>query len=295
MKEKMNLPKLTFERARSICIVETLAKLGQFPSRIAEKEAWFHSPLQSEMQASFKVSLKLNRWYDHGLGTGGNGMDLILAIKKCSVKQVLEFLSNEQHSFSFQQQILKREGASKIEVFEVKPLQHPGLIQYLGSRRISVAIAEYYCKEVWYRFKGKHYFALGLQNNQGGWELRNKYFKGSISPKSYTYLKTHSDRLVLLEGMFDFLSLAELFTGELIHSDILVLNSLAFLQLITPHFKIYREVDLYLDNDQPGNKYSNELIQEHRNVKNKSNLFRGYKDLNEKLVSIRSTRNELNK
>ena len=291
----MNLPRLTCERARSICIVEILAKLGHFPSRIAEKEAWYLSPLRSETQASFKVSLKLNRWYDHGIGTGGNGLDLIVVMKSCSVKQALEFLSNEGDLFSFQQPILKKRTASGIEVFEVKPIQHPGLVQYLGSRRISISIAEHYCKEVWYRLKGKQYFALGLQNYEEGWELRNKYFKGSSSPKSYTYLKTHSDRLILLEGMFDFLSLAELFPGELKNSDMVVLNSLAFLQQITPHFKNYKEVHLYLDNDKPGNKNRKKLLLDYKNTKDRSYIFRGYKDLNEKLISTRRTRKELKK
>ncbi len=291
----MNLPRLTCERARSICILEILAKLGHFPSRIAEKEAWYLSPLRSETQASFKVSLKLNRWYDHGIGTGGNGLDLIVVMKSCSVKQALEFLSNEGDLFSFQQPILKKRTASGIEVFEVKPIQHPGLVQYLGSRRISISIAEHYCKEVWYRLKGKQYFALGLQNYEEGWELRNKYFKGSSSPKSYTYLKTHSDRLILLEGMFDFLSLAELFPGELKNSDIVVLNSLAFLQQITPHFKNYKEVHLYLDNDKPGNKNRKKLLLDYKNTKDRSYIFRGYKDLNEKLISTRRTRKELKK
>ncbi|WP_298245912.1 toprim domain-containing protein [uncultured Christiangramia sp.] len=291
----MNLPRLTCERARSICIMETLAKLGHFPSRIAEKEAWFLSPLRSETQASFKVSLILNRWYDHGIGTGGNGLDLIVAIQKCSVKEALEFLSNKQDSFSFQQPILKKNTASKIEVFEVKPIQHPGMIQYLESRGISLLTAEQYCEEVWYEFKGKQYFALGLQNNAEGWELRNKYFKGSSSPKTYTYLETNSDHLILLEGMFDLLSLAELFPDELINSDIAILNSLAFLQRITPHFKNYKEVHLYLDNDLPGNKNRKKLLQDYKNTKDRSELFQGYKDLNEKLILTGKTRKELNK
>ncbi|MDR5591332.1 toprim domain-containing protein [Christiangramia sediminicola] len=286
---------MTCERARNLSIVKTLASSGHFPSRIAEKEAWFLSPLRSETQASFKVSLKLNRWYDFGIGTGGNGLDLIVAMNKCSVKQALEFLSNEQEFFSFHQQNLKRKTASNIVVFEVKPIQHPGLIQYLGIRRISISIAEHYCKEVWYRLNGKQYFALGLQTNKGGWELRNKYFKGSNSPKSYTYLKTNSDRLILLEGMFDLLSLAELFPKELEDSDIIVLNSLAFLQQITPHFKNYREVNLYLDNDQAGNKNKKLLFQNYKNTKDRSELFQEYKDLNEKLVSIRSTRKKIKK
>ncbi|MCB7482074.1 toprim domain-containing protein [Christiangramia sediminis] len=169
----------------------------------------------------------------------------------------------------------------------MKPIQHPGLIQYLGSRKISISIAEHYCKEVRYRLKGKQYFALGLQNQLCGWELRNRYFKGSSSPKSYTYLKTHSDRLILLEGMFDLLSLAELFPDEIINSDAVALNSLAFLKQITPHFKNYKEVDLYLDNDQPGNKNRKKLLQDYKNTNDRSELFQVYKDLNEKLISTK--------
>ena len=165
---KNNITYDSCERARNLSIVKTLASFGHFPSRIAEKEAWFLSPLRSETQASFKVSLKLNRWYDHGLGMGGNGLDLIVAMKKCSVKQALEFLSNEQDLFSFQQPILKKKTASKIEVFEVKPIQHPGLIQYLGSRRISISIAQHYCKEVWYQIKRKAVFRFGFTKSTKG-------------------------------------------------------------------------------------------------------------------------------
>lgn len=280
----MNLKGLTCERARNLSIVKTLARFGHFPSRTLEKEAWFLSPLRSETQASFKVSLILNRWYDYGIGKGGNGLDLIVAMKKCSVKQALELLSNERDLFSFQQPILKKESPPKIEVYEVKSIQHEALIQYLGSRKIQVEKVQLYCNEIRYRFKGRKFFALGLKNHLEGWELRNKYFKTSSSPKAYTYLKNHSDRLIILEGMFDLLSLAELFPDELINSDLIVLNSLSFLQPVSHLFKNYKEVDLYLDNDQSGRIHSEELTNQFSNVKDKSDCYFGYKDLNEKLI-----------
>ncbi|WP_051227780.1 toprim domain-containing protein [Gillisia sp. JM1] len=284
----MNLRRITCERARNLSIVKTLARFGHFPNRTMEKEAWFLSPLRSETQASFKVSLILNRWYDHGIGKGGNGLDLIVAMRKCSVKQALEFLNKERDLFSFQQPILKKENPLKIELIEVKPIQHQALIQYLGSRKISIKTAQLYCKEIEYSFKVKKYFALGLKNHLGGWELRNKFFKTSTSPKAYTYLKNDSDQLILLEGMFDLLSLAELSPDEFINSDVIVLNSLSFLKPVSNLFENYKEVDLYLDNDTAGIKFSKELIQYYKNIKDKSNLFGGYKDLNEKLISVRS-------
>jgi len=287
MKKKKYLY-VSCERARNLSIVKTLASFGHFPSRTTEKEAWFLSPLRSETQASFKVSLILNRWYDHGIGNGGNGLDLIVAMRKCSVKEALELLNKEIDLFSFHQPILKKENPSKIEVLEVKAIQHQALIQYLNSRNISLKTALRYCKEIEYSFKGKKYFALGLKNHLEGWELRNKFFKTSTSPKTYTYLKNDSDRLIILEGMFDLLSMAELSPDELINADVIVLNSLSFLKPVSNLFKNYREVDLYLDNDKAGNEYSKELIQTQKNVIDKSECYKAYKDLNEKLISVKS-------
>ena len=42
--------RLTCERARAFLIEKALAKLGHFPTRTNEKEAWFMSPLRSETQ-----------------------------------------------------------------------------------------------------------------------------------------------------------------------------------------------------------------------------------------------------
>jgi len=88
--------------------------------------------------------------------------------------------------------------------------------------------------------------------------------------------------------MFDFLSLAELYPDELINSDVIVLNSLTFLEPVSHLFKNYKKVDLYLDNDSAGIKYSKELIQNHKNVIDKSDSYKGYKDLSEKLIAVKS-------
>ena len=284
MKEK----KITCERARSICIVETLANLGHFPNRTTEKEAWFLSPLRSETQASFKVSLKLNRWYDFGMGKGGNVIDLVCMMSNCSVAKALRYLSHDKPIFSFQQPSnIPDNDIDKNIVLEARAISQGFLKKYLYTRGISLSIAQKYCKEVWYTCKGRKYYALGLQNHDGGWELRNRYSKTSTSPKTYSYLKGYSDRLILVEGMFDLLSLAELFPDELENSDVVVLNSVSFLGQVRLLFKNYKAVELYLDNDHSGNNYSEELIQKYTNIIDRSNLFKGFKDLNEKLISIK--------
>ena len=281
----MRYKKLTCERARNICIVETLAKFGHFPSRTTEKEAWFLSPLRSETQASFKVSLTLNRWYDFGIGEGGNVIDLVCRLSNCSVSEALQFLSDELPVFSYQGPISNASANdSGNTITKVKPITKSYLKKYLRSRGISLQVARIFCKEVWYECKGNSYYSIGLRNKEGGWELRSLYFKTSSSPKSYTYLKKEKDNLIVCEGMFDLLSIAEVYPEELNSSDIIVLNSLSFLSQITSCFKNYKSVDLYLDNDHSGKKNTTELLRYYPNLKDQSYRYKNYKDLNEKLA-----------
>jgi len=283
----MKKQKLNCEIARHISVMEILAGLGHFPIKESEKEAWFLNILRSETQASFKVSKELNRWYDHGAGFGGNIIDLIVRMNHCSVKEALEFLTNDISYFSFHQQAIFRNSVSKIQILKVHEIIHPALIQYLSSRKITLTTARKYCKEVWYEFNGKKYFAIGLQNVKDGWELRNIYFKNSSSPKSYTYLKNSGKQLIALEGMFDLLSLVELDIIDISNCDIIILNSTAFIKSIVGFFKDYHKVYLYLDNDPTGKRISLLLTQNYTHVIDKSSLYKNFKDLNEWLIDGR--------
>ncbi|CAN0586778.1 unnamed protein product [Ectocarpus sp. 12 AP-2014] len=121
---------LTCERARAFPIERALAKLGHFPTRTTPKEAWFPSPFRPETQASFKVCKKLNRWYDHGAGKGGNVIDLIYQITKGTVKEALERIQQETTLFSFQQQPISSKEIhidEKVLITKVKTLEHPAL------------------------------------------------------------------------------------------------------------------------------------------------------------------------
>ncbi|MDX5586042.1 MAG: toprim domain-containing protein [Aureibaculum sp.] len=278
----MKKEKLNCKSARNISITEVLGKLQHFPKKESEKEAWFLSPLRSETQASFKVSKKLNRWYDHGKGIGGNPIDLVCLIFDCSVQEALEFLNDNISFFSFQQQTLFIE-ENNISIIKTKEIVHPALIQYLHSRRIPLVIARHYCKEVWYQSNNNRFFAIGLKNHLGGWELRNKYCKNSSSPKAHSYLKSSSDQLLILEGMFDLLSLVKLDDKLISNSDLIVLNSIAFIKEIEQYINNYSQVSLYLDNDTTGRKAADYLMSTYSHITDKSYLYKNYKDLNEYL------------
>lgn len=280
----MESKKLSWRSARNICIVQALAKLGHYPTRKSEKEAWFLSPLRSETQASFNVSLIKNLWFDYGLGKGGNIIDLIMNINNCTFKEALSFLSGDFSSFSFCPPVTTNSNKDNhIIITGFTSVDHPGLIQYLIQRGIPLNIAHTYCKEVNYRCKSKEYFAIGMENYLGGWELRNKYFKSSSSPKSFSFIDHSSDQLIVTEGMFDFLSLAVLDKELVKTSDGVVLNSLAFLKDIHKIIPAYKKVLLLLDNDPAGEKATADLLDRHSNIQDASDFYSGYVDLNDKL------------
>ena len=274
----------SWEKARNICIVKTLAKLGHFPTRKSEKEAWFLSPLRSETQASFSVSLHKNLWYDFGIGKGGSTIDLIMLMKCCTVKEALEYLKSDLGAFSFSP--LKTEGRlkrAKIRILDIEFIYLQGLIDYLNSRNIPFEVGRKYCRQIWYGFKTKRFFALGLENHKGGWELRNKYFKNSSSPKTFSFIQNNSRQLLITEGMFDFLSLATIDEDLVQNSDCIILNSLAFIKRIETLIPKYERILLYLDNDPAGKKAASSLLNQFDNVTDCSGSYSGYGDLNEKL------------
>ena len=285
MKEKRT-NRLSCERARAFPIERALAKLGHFPTKANEKEAWFLSPFRSETQASFKVSKTLNRWYDHGEGTGGNVIDLVCKMRQCTVKEALEFLEQDRDSFFFQQRpSFKVPMEDKILINEVKELTHHALRGYLKSRYILIRTGMKYVKEVHYSFKNEDYYAIGFKNDSGGWELRNKYYKNCSSPKDITHIKNGNGKLIVTEGVFDLLSL--LSCNEILEADhdFLVLNSTAFVSKAMEIMKGYLQIDLYLDNDQNGKRTTRKLMAPSRNFQDRSMLYEGFKDLNEWFIN----------
>jgi hypothetical protein len=283
MKEKkITTTRLSCERARAFSIEKALAKLGHFPKKTNEKEAWFLSPLRSENQASFKVSKKLNRWYDHGEGIGGNVIDLICKIRQCTVKEALEFIREDKNSFFFQQQpSFEIEHEDKIVIQEVKELNHYALKGYLKSRYISTETSKKFIKEVHYLFKDKKYFAIGFQNDSGGWELRNKYYKNCSSPKDITHIKNGNNKLIVTEGMFDLLSIISLDTTLASGYDFLVMNSIAFVSKAREIMNGYLQIKLYLDTDLNGKRSTKKLMEHSNNCFDKSILYHGFKDVND--------------
>lgn len=278
------------EEARQMDIVSYLSSLGYEPAKIRNFNYWYHSPLRDEKTPSFKVNRKLNKWYDHGIGKGGNLIDFAILHNNCTVG---EFLKTLGHNFSFHPPIsatLKEEpkdSESTLKIAKECSLTSFALHRYLYQRRIPIELAKQFCREVNFELCGRKYFAIGFKNDAGGYELRNSFFKGSSAPKDITTLNNNTKKVAVFEGFFDLLSFIAISgNNNQIKSDFIVLNSVSFFEKARPIMEQYEVIDLYLDHDKTGQNCSQYALSLSAKYKDKSGLYRNYKDLNDWMMNI---------
>ena len=271
------------KQAKEIPIIKYLESQGILPENISHGKAYYLSPLRTEKAPSFKVDINKNVWFDYGTGKGGKVVDLCMLLQSVNISGALKILSgldlgNHSNSLSFHKQETIN---TELEIQHIQPVQNKALIQYIASRKIPLSIARTYLKEVYYNANNKKYFALAFENDKGGYELRNKYFKGSISPKYYTSIKNNATSLNIFEGFFDFLTALVYFKTVQPNNDTIILNSLAFLDKIIPELKNYKRINLYLDNDKPGQKAVESIKNNHSLVINQAaKIYPNHKDFN---------------
>jgi hypothetical protein len=283
-----NKNNLSIEGVKDLDMVGYLSSLGYEPVKIRRADYWYLSPLRQERTASFKVNRVLNRWYDHGIGKGGNIIDFGILHYNCTPSEFLNAVRGNNFlpaANDFKQQSHERETASRVIVNDVFPVRSKALISYLGTRKITLEIATVFCSEVSFSLYGKSYFAIGFKNDFGGYELRNRFFKGSSSPKGFTTVKNGHQKLSVFEGFFDLLSYKVLEAkGQVPLTDFLILNSLSFFDAARPVMEGYRKAMLYLDNDTAGQNRSAAALKLSDVYEDGSRLFSGFSDLNQCLV-----------
>lgn len=296
---------MTCEQAKEIAIVELLEHCHIRPAYTRGQDHWYLSPLRDENTPSFKVNTKLNLYYDHGTGKGGDIIDLGRALFKCDTKTLLEKLGSGL--FSFQQQlpsdpnqhivesVTPDNRQPAIQITGTKDLGNSTAIgQYLQSRGIDLAIARLYCRQVHYQVGDKNYFAAGFANRSGGYELRSPYFKGSSSPKDITHIENGSKSICVLEGFMDLLSLLTLQKNTRpVLSDFLILNSVSLADRSLDTLAGYRNVFLYLDHDEAGKRVEEKYQLAGLKTVDASGTYQGYKDLNEYLINQKPVQKEV--
>ena len=270
------------DQARTIPIDRYLDAKGIKPASARKdgRELWYSSPLrQGDKTPSFKIDTQKNLWYDHGLGQGGNIIDLVTHLCACDVRNALHHLERtglysttgslsyrpapqtsgktgrRNHASASEKE--KHGSGKAFELVSTSALEHPALLNYLSGRGINLNIARQYASQIDFRAPQSNgtYFGVGYPAGEG-FEVRNALFKGFVGTgKAPTLHKgQNAAKLLVFEGFIDFLSYLSMKDLETLDCDALVLNSTAFKSKALPYVtdSKYEEIQLFLDNDQAG-------------------------------------------
>ncbi|WP_367915801.1 toprim domain-containing protein [Leadbetterella sp. DM7] len=282
---------LSIQEVKEMDMVDYLSTLGIQPEKIRGNDYWYLSPLRGEKTPSFKVNRVLNRWYDHGMGRGGSIIDFGVLFYGCTVG---EFLKGLRDHFSLHQPTATRPADSisqpqerKIKIIAEGSLSSPHLLRYLKHRHIAAHVAEKYCCQVHYQVGGKTYYGIGFRNDQGGYEIRNPYYKISSSPKAVTTFQNGSDDVLVFEGFMDFLSFKTMQPEQSGNDyNFLVLNSLSFFLQARSFMENHHRILLYLDRDQAGQNCTQNALSLSSRYEDHSHLYSQHKDFNDWVMNF---------
>ncbi|NIJ56179.1 toprim domain-containing protein [Dyadobacter arcticus] len=268
-------------------IIDFLDQNGYRPtSKRGDNYLYISMIRDREKHASFKVDIHKNLWYDHGIGVGGNLVDLACRIFKTKdVKEVIRLITGNFSAFHPQTaaQVLNQSGNDKLRILNEGYIQDHRLTDYLNARGISLDVANQHCRELTYSNQGRFFKGICFKNQSGGYELRSKGFKSCIAPKDVTMIESGDTNLLVFEGFMDFLSYVMLPVFHVADASFLILNSVSLVGRASEYLSAYDSKCLFLDNDPSGLKAAAQIRQTYPRVIDMSLFYAGQKDLNEYL------------
>ncbi|MCY0977151.1 toprim domain-containing protein [Chryseobacterium wangxinyae] len=267
---------------RKVSIRAVLESFKLFPVKENTRTAFYFALDREEKIPSFSVDFLKNKAYDFGTGKTYDVISIVQLMNRCCISDALKYLEK----FNFSSKLIdKSEKCSLSKTYRILSegeIQHPGLIQYLKSRKVYEQKG--LVKEIFYDLKGKKYFGIGFYNNSGGIEIRNKYSKICLGTKDITLIKNkfiESKEVIIFEGFFDYLTYKNLERQDHSNVDYLILNSTAMLFKADDDLKQYSSISLFLDNDDNGNTTKRLIKGRYSYVDDCSLVYGGFKDLNE--------------
>jgi hypothetical protein len=292
---------MNIEQAKTVPLTHILDKLGITPTRKTETVYWYLSPLRKEKTASFKVTLAKNIWYDFGEGIGG---DIIAFVRTYLEQQgeastcsdALRWIGNISGDIPRIAPVETHDDVQpepKLKLIKSQPIKHPALEKYLEDRGIRVDVAKHYLSEVRVKNKetGSSIFALGLLNEENGYELRNSFYKACVGKKALSVIRGQNPNqsgIHIFEGMMDFLSIVTDLPGGKLDHDAIVLNSLSYLGQASAYIHRfgYANVWTWMDNDEAGQKAKANIdafVQNERGLIHRpmNSTYEGFKDVND--------------
>ena len=295
---------IEFQRLLQTPVEDILAHFGK-DSRPRRKNMYL-SPFRDERTPSFYVKPGESVWFDFGTGEGGGAIDLVCRLAGCSRKESLDVLSIIGGRYPALEEIRpqtvqpkKSEPAVIIKRIS-QTFTNTTLIRYAESRGISKDILDHNCQQVHYHLAAnpkRKITAIGFMNDNGGYSLRSTRTKISTSSFISTIRGADdgSGKIFVFEGFFDYLSFLAIRKEVSLPESACVLNGVGNVAHALKVLEGYKEVNLFLDNDEAGRK-CRDTITDHLtkegssiNVCDLSAVYGKHKDLNSMLCNESTT------
>lgn len=179
--------------------------------------------------------------------------------------------------------------------FVTKP-NNPALIDYFARRGISKDTLIKFARQIHYQIRRKgedqtfHYFGIGWQNHEGGYDIRNENMATKLGTGSYTFRgNKESKSIIVFEGMCDLFSMIEILKmkGRDYHDyGFVCLNSVSNANKFLADYRSSEATfSLCLDGDAAGGKTTSKILCAIPNSKDVRSYFKiskdDFKDLND--------------
>lgn len=279
---------MDIKTAKSILLDEFILNATGATGKLRNGCLWYCSPYRNENSPSFKLTRDKLAWYDHGVGEGGNIIDLALRMSKSDeVKDALGYIENVMGSgYIIQTPIVEFKpmtdpvepyysliSSDEFEVFD-RFRQLTPHAKYMSGRGLDLEAIAPYLENVKFNVKTDAkkgvYNGVGMANISGGYETRANLFgtgykKTTVGEKdisvfqakdsSYNAQDWHRKPWFAFYSMMDFLTFITLdkppmgaYNFTVIHGDGLASKAIEYLSKIEPCTLIH-----YPHNDHNGN------------------------------------------
>lgn len=288
---------MNIEMAKAIPVVKILEKFELNPIKEMDSHAVYHSPFNKLGNANFHVDKEENTWIDHDLNITGNAYDLVGRILTHQ-----GFINTDDDIFRWLRvtlldpslpklRDLVKNKKSKWKLISHEQLKKIALKRYLLRRGISVKLAKRFVKQVYVGQKCSFdkLWAIGLKNEDGGFEFQNSFIKSRVAPRTVTVIRAHIEDppgVMIFKDFIDFLSYLTAKQGHLQHN-IIVLHSIACVDHAIRYIRNhgYKVVFTWMPNTPSGKRAQERLaaffaVEPGLVHKPKNDLYKGYTDLN---------------
>jgi hypothetical protein len=278
------------QQAKEKSMVDYLASEGYFYEYKRGGKYYYYSPFRSDDSVpSFCVTPSKGIFKDFGGGTkAGDVIDLVRRISALKQKEmshidaITTLVNGNFNKFAY-----TPDDKEEISIKYKKHISNRRLIDYIQRERLlDISIVSRFCSEVGFSFgRDRVYTGLGIENKKGGYEIRNWWFKGGTSPKYYTEIG--EGQCFVFEGFLNFLSWLQYLGLDEADGKVIILNSIENWKYIKWQDE---EGYLFLDNDEPGDKTTAEILKLNPSLVDHRNMYSGYNDMNDMIVQQKNNR-----